>query len=94
MAVSRAPFPILVRVLMRPPAASRQPPALLLANRSPVSRPPAGKPKLLDQWGEALRSRHYRGRTEQTDCRWIKRFIFFPPARHPAAMAKSIGRNR
>ena len=35
------------------------------------------KPKLLDRWREALRSRHYSRRTEQTYCHWAKRFIFF-----------------
>jgi site-specific recombinase XerD len=35
------------------------------------------KPKLLDQLHEALRSRHYSRRTEQTYCHWVKRFIYF-----------------
>ncbi len=40
--------------------------------------PPAvGKPKLMDRLREALRSRHYSGRTEQSYCHWVKRFIFF-----------------
>jgi len=34
------------------------------------------KPKLLDQLREALRSRHYSRRTEQTYCHWVKRFIY------------------
>jgi hypothetical protein len=37
----------------------------------------ARKPKLLDQLREALRSRHYSRRTEQTYCHWVKRFIYF-----------------
>ncbi len=37
----------------------------------------AQKPKLLDRLREALRSRHYSRRTEQTYCHWLKRLIFF-----------------
>jgi len=47
------------------------------------------KPKLLDQLSEALRSRHYSRRTEQTYCLWVKRFVFFHNVRHPAEMAES-----
>jgi site-specific recombinase XerD len=47
------------------------------------------KPKLLDQFREALRSRHYSRRTEQTYCQWIKRFIYFHKMRHPAKMGES-----
>ncbi len=46
------------------------------------------KPKLLDRLREALRSRHYSRRTEQTYCHWVKRFIFFHNVRHPAEMAE------
>ena len=50
----------------------------------------AGKsPKLLDRFREALRSRHYSRRTEETYCHWVKRFIFFHHVRHPAEMAES-----
>ena len=37
---------------------------------------------------EALRSRHYSRRTEQTYCKWVKRYIFFHNIRHPAEMAE------
>jgi integron integrase len=47
------------------------------------------KPKLLDRLREALRSRHYSHRTEQTYCQWVKRFIFFNNVRHPAEMAEA-----
>jgi site-specific recombinase XerD len=47
------------------------------------------KPKLLDRLREALRSRHYSRRTEQTYCQWVKRFIFFNNVRHPAEMAEA-----
>jgi integron integrase len=46
-------------------------------------------PKLLDRLREALRSRHYSRRTEQTYCHWVKRFIFFHNVRHPADMAEA-----
>nr|VFK30699.1 MAG: integron integrase [Candidatus Kentron sp. MB]VFK34258.1 MAG: integron integrase [Candidatus Kentron sp. MB]VFK76618.1 MAG: integron integrase [Candidatus Kentron sp. MB] len=49
-----------------------------------IARPP----KLLDQMREALRSRHYSRRTEQTYCQWVKRYIFFHKVRHPAEMAE------
>ena len=50
------------------------------------------KPKLLDRLREALRSRHYSRRTEQTYCQWVKRFIFFNNVRHPAEMAEGWDR--
>ena len=37
---------------------------------------------------EALRSRHYSPRTEQTYRHWVKRFIIFHNVRHPAEMAE------
>ena len=46
------------------------------------------KPKLLDQLREALRSRHYSRRIEQTYFHWVKRYIFFRNVRHPAEMAE------
>ena len=45
-------------------------------------------PKLLDHLREALRSRHYSRRTEDTYCHWVRRFIFFHNVRHPAEMAE------
>ena len=60
------------------------------ASRHPriVPPEPGQKPKLLDRLGEALRSRHYSRRTEQTYCHWVKRFIYFHNVRHPAEMAE------
>mgnify|MGYP005838556467 CR=1 FL=1 len=57
---------------------------------SPVDRHvgSARRPKLLDQMREALRSRHYSRRTEQTYCHWIKRSIHFHNVRHPAEMGE------
>lgn len=48
----------------------------------------ARRPKLLDQLREALRSRHYSRRTEQTYCAWVKRFIYFHNLRHPEGMSE------
>ncbi len=44
------------------------------------------KPKLMDRLREALGSRHYSRCTEQANCHWVKRFIFFHNVRHPADM--------
>jgi integron integrase len=45
--------------------------------------------KLLDQVSDALRTRHYSYRTEQTYIDWIKRFIFFHNKRHPNEMGEN-----
>src|SRR5688500_12674526 len=42
--------------------------------------------KLLDQVREAIRTKHYSYRTEQTYIEWIKRFILFHKKRHPKDM--------
>ncbi|MGH7363059.1 MAG: phage integrase N-terminal SAM-like domain-containing protein, partial [Candidatus Methylomirabilales bacterium] len=60
-----------------------------LAPRKHATPPPSPQqPKLLDRLREALRSRHYSRRTEQSYCHWVKRFIFFHHVRHPAQMAE------
>ena len=57
--------------------------------RYPGHAPAAtAKPKLLNRLREALRSRHYSRRTEQTYCHWVKRFILFDTKRQPADMAE------
>ena len=43
-------------------------------------------PKLLDQVRDAIRTRHYSLRTEETYLHWIKRFILFHGKRHPREM--------
>jgi hypothetical protein len=43
-------------------------------------------PKLLDQVREAIRTKHYSSRTEQTYVEWIKRYILFHKKRHPKDM--------
>ena len=50
--------------------------------------PSTGKPKLIDQVRQAIRTRHYSPRTSETYVHWIKRFIFFHNKRHPAEMAE------
>src|SRR3990172_4627668 len=50
--------------------------------------PTSPKPKMLDQVRQAIRTRHYSPRTEETYVHWIKRFIFFHNKRHPAEMAE------
>jgi integron integrase len=53
----------------------------------------ARRPRLLDSVREALRTRHYSRRTEQTYVGWITRFILFHDKRHPAEMgADEVGR--
>ena len=64
------------------------------APSNPIGRYPGhapaanAKPKLLNRLREALRSRHYSRRTEQSNCHWVKRFIFFDTKRQPADMAE------
>ncbi len=49
--------------------------------------PPARKPKkLLDQYSEALRNRHYSLRTEETYVGWVRQFILYHNKRHPKEM--------
>ena len=45
-------------------------------------------PKLMDRLREALHSRHYSRRTEQTYSLWVRRYIHFHTVRHPAEMAE------
>ena len=44
------------------------------------------QPKLLDQYRERLRIKHYSLRTEQAYLHWVRRFIFFHGKRHPAGL--------
>ena len=50
--------------------------------------PTTQKPKLLDQVRQAIRTRHYSSKTEESYVHWIKRFIFFHNKRHPAEMGE------
>lgn len=44
--------------------------------------------KLSERLREALRSRHYSRRTEETYISWVKRFLYFHNLRHPNEMAE------
>jgi integrase len=46
------------------------------------------KPRLLDQVRQAIRTRHYSHKTEESYVHWIRRFIFFHNKRHPAEMGE------
>ena len=39
--------------------------------------PSTGKPKLLEQVRQTIRTRHYSDKTEKAYVHWIKRYIFF-----------------
>jgi len=47
---------------------------------------PEPAPRLLDQVGQTLRTKHYSSRTEEAYVAWIKRFILFHHKRHPRDM--------
>jgi integron integrase len=54
-----------------------------------VPQPPtAHKSKLLDRVRQAIRTRHYSPKTEESYAHWTKRFIFFHNKRHPAEMGE------
>ena len=44
------------------------------------------EPKLLDQYRERLRVKHYSLRTEDAYLHWARRFIYFHGKRHPEQM--------
>jgi len=46
-------------------------------------------PKLMDQVRDAIRTRHYSIRTEQTYLHWIKRYILFHGKKHPADIGEA-----
>ena len=50
-----------------------------------IREPGQGK-KLLDQYRDALRVRHYSHRTEETYVSWVRQFILFHKKRHPRDM--------
>ena len=52
---------------------------------SPAASPP-GPPRLLDRMREAIRTRGYSIRTEDTYVHWARRFIVFHGRRHPAEL--------
>ena len=64
------------------------PSAPTLSILAPEAAGGTGKPKLLDQVRDAIRTRHYSHRTEEAYVGWIRRFILFHKKRHPAEMGK------
>lgn len=61
-----------------------------MASNNGEYRPPSPhKRKLLQQVRNALRTRHYSRRTEQTYVAWIRRFILFHGRRHPSEMGEA-----
>ena len=86
MARDRAPTLTRTGTGMRPPAPSQE---RTRSGGAVPALPSSGHPpKLLDRLREALRARHYSRRTEQGDCQWVKRFIFFHHVRHPMEMVE------
>jgi integron integrase len=67
---------------------SRAPVARAVDPQASMATITTGRPRLLDRLRQALQSRHYSSRTEQTYCHWVRRFIFFHKVRHPAEMAE------
>ena len=67
-----------------------------ITNSSPRNVPPEGKSarpenpskgkKLLDQYREVLRNRHYSLRTEDTYIGWVRQYILYHHKRHPSEM--------
>lgn len=87
MSLQAMAVPQHVRHLSAPRISSQSPNQTPWFHHPPVSVE-TRKPKLLDQVRDAIRSRHYSLRTEDTYVHWIKRFIFFHGKRHPAGMGK------
>ena len=48
-----------------------------------------GKPKLMQQLRQALRSRHYSQSTETLYCYWVRRYCRFHDLRHPQEMGEA-----
>lgn len=64
---------------------AESPTASQLPGKGRDTSSPKGK-KLLDQYREALRVRHYSYRTEGTYVSWVRQFILFHQKRHPREM--------
>jgi integron integrase len=56
----------------------------------PLQNPETGQgKKLMERVSDALRTKHYSYRTEQTYTDWIKRYIIFHKKRHPKDMGEN-----
>jgi hypothetical protein len=49
---------------------------------------PASKPRLVDQIGAVIRTKHYSRRTEEAYIHWARQFILFHGKRHPLDMGE------
>jgi integron integrase len=58
-----------------------------LVTREPLSNLENREPPLLTRFIDALRSRHYSRRTEQSYCHWVRRFVSFHHPRQPDELA-------
>ena len=58
-----------------------------LVTREPLSNLENREPPLLTRFIDALRSRHYSRRTEQSYCYWVRRFVSFHHPRQPDELA-------
>ena len=47
------------------------------------------RPRLIEELRQALRSKHYSRRTEQSYCGWVKRFLRFNRMQHPDRMGEA-----
>jgi hypothetical protein len=56
----------------------------------PTLPAPNKERKLLDQYRDALRIKHYSPRTEETYTQWVKNFILYHKKRHPKEMGTLV----
>jgi len=69
--------------------------ALGRVGHEPSSMSPADRmrlrrrPRLIEELRQALRSKHYSRRTEQSYCNWVNRFLRFHRMRHPDKMGEA-----
>ena len=61
---------------------------LLLIKEPEGNYDPKKNKKFMDCVREAIRSRHYSHRTEDTYCSWIKKYIYFHKLKHPLEMGE------
>ncbi len=69
-----------------PPSNAPFPPKSPQGKSSPKETSFTKGKKLLDQYSEALRNRHYSLRTETTYVSWVRQYILFHGKRHPREM--------
>jgi integron integrase len=67
----------------------QQPTSLTLETSSQQGTSSLHGKKLMDQVSDALRTKHYSYRTEQTYKDWIKRYILFHNKKHPKDMGEN-----